>query len=112
MRLKLLLPIVDPQKFEKPKQCAHKGCHGMRFYPRQEVCKRIVDGQHPVVSAWRYECVQCGRTFRVYPEGVSNAQISKRVNGMVVMLYVLGLSYGAVALVLDSLGIGIGKSSV
>lgn len=112
MRLKLLLPIVDPQKFEKPKRCPHKGCHGMRFCPRQEVCKRIVDGQHPVVSAWRYECMQCGRTFRVYPQGVSKAQISKRANGMAVMLYVLGLSYGAVELVLDSLGIGIGKSSV
>jgi len=43
---------------------------------------------------------------------VSKAQISKRVNGMAVMLYVLGLSYGAVELVLDSLAIGIGKSSV
>lgn len=85
---------------------------GLRFYPRQEVKKRIVDGQYPEVSAWRYESAQCGCTFRVYPEGVNQAQISKRVNGMAVMLYVLGLSYGAVEIVLYSLGIGIGKSSV
>lgn len=84
----------------------------MRFMPRQAVNKKIVDAQHPEVTAWRYECEKCGSTFRVYPEGVSEKQISKRVNGMAVMLYLLGLSYGAVEIVLNSLGIGIGKTSV
>jgi hypothetical protein len=42
----------------------------------------------------------------VYLQGVSNKQISKRVLGMAIMLYVLGLSYGAVGIVLTSLGIG------
>ncbi len=84
----------------------------MRFIPRQEVSKQIVDAQHPEVTAWRYECVQCGCTFRVYPQGVSNKQISKRVIGLAVMLYIMGLSYGAVEIVLGSLGISIGKTSV
>ena len=84
----------------------------MRFIPRQEVSKKIVDSQHREVTAWRYECVKCGCTFRVYPQGVSKKQISKRVNGMAVMLYLLGLSYGAVEIVLVSLGISIGKTSV
>ena len=35
-----------------------------------------------------------------------------RVQGMAVMLYILGLSYGAVELVLVSLGVGIGRTSV
>jgi transposase-like protein len=84
----------------------------MRFMPRQIVSKKIVDAQHREVTAWRYQCVKCGRTFRVYPEGVSQKQISQRVNGMAVMLYLLGLSYGAVEIVLNSLGMGIGKTSV
>lgn len=84
----------------------------MRFIPRQEVSKKIVDAQHPEVTAWRYECKKCGHVFRVYPKGVSQKQISKRVNGMAVMLYILGLSYGAVEIVLSSLGMGIGKTSV
>ena len=84
----------------------------MRFIPRQEVSKKIVDAQHPEVKAWRCECVKCGHVFRVYPKGVSQKQISKRVNGMGVMLYILGLSYGAVEIVLSSLGMGIGKTSV
>jgi len=76
------------------------------------VSKKIVDAQYPAVTAWRCECVHCGHVFRVYPKGVSQKQISKRVNGMAVMMYLLGLSYGAVEIVLNSLGMGIGKTSV
>jgi hypothetical protein len=84
----------------------------MRFIPRQEVSKKIVDAQHAEVTAWRCECKKCGHVFRVYPKGVNQKQISKRVNGIAVMMYVLGLSYGAVEIVLNSLGMGIGKTSV
>jgi transposase-like protein len=112
MRLNLILPKVEPGQYEVPKQCPQKGCGGIEFIPRQEVNKKIVDSQHAQVRAWRYECRSCGHVFRVYPKGVSQKHISKRVNGMAVMLYLLGLSYGAVELVLSSLGMGIGKSSV
>jgi len=112
MRLNLILPKVEPNEFEYPKKCPRKGCPGMRFIPRQEVSKKIVDAQHPAVTAWRCECKKCGHVFRVYPKGVSQKQISKRVNGMAVMMYILGLSYGAVEIVLNSLGMGIGKTSV
>jgi len=112
MRLNLILPKVEPIQFEFPKKCHRKGCGGVRFIPRQEVRKKIVDAQHREVTAWRYECVSCGHVFRVYPKGVNHKQISKRVNGMAVMMYILGLSYGAVEIVLNSLGMGIGKTSV
>lgn len=112
MRLKLILPKVEPTHFEYPKKCLRSGCGGVRFLPRQEVSKKIVDAEHPHVTAWRYECIHCGHVFRVYPKGVSHKQISKRVNGMAVMMYILGLSYGAVEIVLNSLGMGIGKTSV
>lgn len=112
MRLNLILPKVEPKKLEIPKKCPQKECGGIRFIPRQEVSKKIVDAEYPQVQAWRYECTSCGHVFRVYPKGVNQKQISKRVNGMAVMMYLLGLSYGAVEIVLSSLGIGIGKSSV
>jgi len=112
MRLKLLLPDVKIGQYSQPKKCSRPGCSGMTFYPRQIVPKKIVDTQYDEVSAWRYQCTKCGCTFRVYPEGVNNQQISMRVLGMAVMLYILGLSYGAVELVLGSLGAGIGKTSV
>ncbi len=84
----------------------------MRFYPRQIAQKKILDTKYKEVSAWRYQCAKCGCTFRVYPKGVNKKQTSMRVQGMAVMLYILGLSYGAVELVLVSLGVGIGKTSV
>jgi transposase-like protein len=112
MRLKLLLPEVKPGNFVVPKRCPTKGCKGKHFYPRQEVEKKVVDAQYKRVSAWRYECAECGHTFRVYPQGVVKKQVSQRVLGLAIMLYVLGLSYGAAAIVLGALGIGIGKTSV
>jgi transposase-like protein len=112
MRLNLLLPDVKPDQWQLPKECVKEGCKGKRFYPRQAVEKRIVDGKYQTVQAWRYECASCGCTFRVYPLGVGSQHVSHRVIGLAVMLYVLGLSYGAVALVLAALGIGIGKTSV
>lgn len=112
MRLNLRLPEVKPDKYVIPQGCPTSGCKGRRFYPRQAVEKKIVDAKHKQVRAWRYECSECGHTFRVYPQGVSQQQVSQRVNGLAVMLYILGLSYGAVAIVLESLGIGIGKTSV
>ena len=112
MRLKLLLPNVKPGNYVIPTKCPRKGCPGKHFYPRQEVEKKIVDGSYKFVRVWRYECGRCGCTFRVYPQGVGKKQMSQRVIGLMIMLYVLGLSYGAVAIVLDALGIGVGKTSV
>jgi hypothetical protein len=111
MRLNLLLPDVKPDQLQLSKQCAKEECKGKRFYPRQVVEKKIVDGKYQKVQAWRYGCARCGCTFRVYPQGVGRQHISHRVIGLAVMLYVLGLSYGAVAIVLGALGIGIGKTS-
>lgn len=43
---------------------------------------------------------------------MSGAQVSQRVKGMAVMLYLLGLSYGAVELMLEALGLFLSKTSV
>jgi transposase-like protein len=48
----------------------------------------------------------------VYPLGVTRAQTSQRVKGLSVMLYLLGLSYGATSLALEALGVYMSKSSV
>ena len=112
MRLNLRLPEVKPGEFIVPRQCPTPGCKGKHFYPRQKVNKNVVDAKHRQVEVWRYQCGTCGHTFRVYPQGVGKGQISHRVSGLAVMLYILGLSYGAVVIVLESLGIGIGKTSV
>jgi len=79
---------------------------------RQEVKKNIRDTKHSEVKARRYECSRCHRMFRVYPQGVGKQQIAHRLSGIAIMLYVLGLSYGAVEIVMEALGIFVGKTSV
>jgi hypothetical protein len=49
-------------------KCSTKGCKGERLYPHQEVEKKIVDAKYKQVHAWRYECAECGHTFRVHPQ--------------------------------------------
>ena len=112
MRLKLILPVVEPEQFEEPKSCRDPKCGGKHFVPWQEVKKNVRDSEYEEVTARRYKCMRCGRTFRVYPQGVQAGQVSQRLKGMGVMLYLLGLSYGAVELMLEALGVYLSKSSV
>ena len=111
MRLKLILPVVEAEKYKKPEECPY-GCGGKDFWMRQEVKKQVCDTTHSEVKARRYECLNCHRTFRVYPQGINQKQFSQRAIGMAVMLYLLGLSYGAVVLMLEALGLWIGKTTV
>lgn len=112
MRLHLILPVVEPNHYSQPQQCANPTCPGKYFRVRQEVGKALRDTLYPRVIAKRYECLRCHTTFRIYPQGVGGAQVSQRVKGMAVMLYLLGLSYGAVELMLEALGVFLSKTSV
>jgi hypothetical protein len=97
MRLRIVLPKVKPEAIPVPTRCAYAGCGGRTFHLRQEVAKPLRDTVYQEVQVHRYQCLRCKRTFRVYPEGTTRAQTSQRVKGLAVMLYLLGLSYGAVS---------------
>jgi transposase-like protein len=92
--------------------CVHAGCGSKRVQMHQAVEKALRDTMHRQVEVHRYRCLECGRTLRVYPKGVSKAQTSDRVKGLAVLLYLLGLSYGAVSLALESLGVSLSKTEV
>ena len=112
MRLQLILPRVKPTAITLPPVCPYEKCQGIHFEHHQAVDKPLKDTVYAEVMAHRYKCLRCGRTFRVYPAGVTQAQTSQRVKGLAVMLYLLGLSYGATSLALDALGVYMSKSSV
>jgi hypothetical protein len=90
MRLRIVLPKVNPEVMTVPTQCSYAGCGGRKFHLRQEVTKALRDTVYHEVQVHRYQCVKCKRTFRVYPEGTTHAQTSQRVKGLAVMLYLLG----------------------
>ena len=98
MRLHILLPKVSPEMIPVPVKCSYPDCGGRKLRVRQEVGKPLRDTVYKQVQVHRYQCLRCKRTFRVYPEGTNAAQTSQRVKGLAVMLYLLGLSYGAVSL--------------
>jgi hypothetical protein len=112
MRLHLILPEVVPTAFNIPSCCPGPDCSSTRLRWHQAVNKRVRDTVYHQVTAQRYQCLRCGRTFRVYPQGVTPAHSSQRVRGLAVMLYLLGLSYGAVSLALQALGVPLCKSRV
>ena len=112
MRLKLQLPAVEPDQYGVPTVCPREHCGGRHFQLRQIWPKALRDPQLSAVTARRYGCLRCGHTFRVYPTGVSTAQTSARLRGLAVLLYLLGLSYGAVSLALKALGHPLSKSAV
>ena len=112
MRLQMILPQVKPAELKAPEVCPCPGCQGRHFQFLQTVKKPVRDTVYEAVVAQRYRCLRCGKTFRVYPAGVSRSQVSQRVKGLGVMLYLLGLSYGAVSLALEALGVYLAKSSI
>lgn len=116
MHLSVRLPRVLPEPIQPPPRCPLE--HGTQpsqsrhFKVHQVVCrKRVRDTKYKKVTAQRYRCLKCGDSLRVYPEGVSNAHMSQRLQAPSVLLYILGLSYQSVADLLVSLEQPISKST-
>ena len=63
------------------------------------------------VEIARYRCTQCGRTFRVYPKGVSRSQRSLRMKKLLVLMWALGLSYRSIVQILQVFGISLSHMS-
>jgi transposase-like protein len=112
MRLLVIPPPVQPDIFPDPSGCPAAGCGSPHVAFRQAVPKPLRATQLKEVVAQRYQCPRCGRTFRVYPLGVSHNQTSARLKGLAVLFYVLGMSYGAVAIALGALGCPLSKVAV
>ncbi len=112
MRLKLVLPTVDLTQVPAPTVCPRPVCERRHCKHHQDVPKPLRDTQLDHATVERVRCVRCGHTFRVYPSGVSRAHTSARLRGVAVMLYVMGVSYGGVALILEALGYPLGKTAV
>jgi transposase-like protein len=105
MRLRVNIPQVDPAVMDAPEVCPYQDCGGEYFTPHQQHCeKSLRDTEYDQVNAMRRKCLRCGRTHRVYPEGVSQAEHSDRLKGAAVLLYLLGISYRGVEDFLTALG--------
>jgi hypothetical protein len=84
MRIEVRLPKVEPEVYDMPEQCPYEQCGGKHYKPHRlkSEKKAIRDLRHTGVESYRWRCLKCGRKFRVYPRGVSNAQQSKRLKAI------------------------------
>jgi len=112
MRLKLFPPVVRSDVYPWPTGCPYGGCKSSHVQLRQAIVKPLRDTQLEEVVAKRYQCRRCGRTFRVYPIGVSHDQTSARLKGVAVTFYVLGMTYQEVATTLAELRFPLSKVAV
>ncbi len=110
MHLSVRIPKVEPHAVQAPTRCPLKHpktkrrCTGTQFKLHQAHCRKLVrDLRHTQVLAQRYRCLKCHRTFRVYPSGVSEDQLTASLKALCVLLYILGLSYQGVVDLLEAL---------
>ena len=113
MRVRARMPSLETAVMQQPEECPFEKCHGRHFKNHQLQCNKPVrDTQIEKVVVYRRKCITCGRTHRVYPQGVSKAHQSDRLKGFSVLLYVLGISYRGVEDVLEALGYPIDHTTV
>ncbi len=102
MRLHIQLAPFEETVQSVPEHCPH--CQSRHVGHWQTVDKAVRDTRGSHVTAERYYCRACGRTWRVYPRGITRAATSQRLRSVGVMLYLLGLSYRAVEAAMTALG--------
>lgn len=113
MRVRARIPAVDPTVMQPPAVCPYEDCQGRYFKDHQLQCTKLLrDTQIDQVVTNRRKCLSCGRTHRVYPQGVSKAHQSDRLKGFSVLLYILGISYRGVEDVLEALGYTLDHTTV
>lgn len=112
MQLQVHIPDDDLEQVQRPDHCPYPGCGGTEFKFIQRVTKQLLILSVIQVAAERYRCLCCSRTFRVYPAGVTAAFSSQSLQKLVIILYMLGLSYGSVSQLLQAYGTYISKSKV
>ncbi len=101
-RLVLSLPAMQSAPEAAPGECP--ACQGRRIIHHGTLERPLRDPAVRVVQVLRYRCGDCGTTFRHYPAGVGRSQPSKRLLAVAAVLWWLGLSYAAIAQVLEAMG--------
>jgi transposase-like protein len=110
MKLSLILPAINRAPTHRPRACVY--CGQPILQRHGTVSKPIKDHRLSRVTAHRYKCLSCGRTFRHYPAGTTKKDQSQRMVILASLMYGLGLSYSAASRLLGALGARVGKTTV
>lgn len=86
----LRLPEVKAATEKRPGKCPHCGCGVLQRWGN--VSKPVIDPQVKYALIYRYRCTGCGRTFRDYPQGITQADQSERMRFLCAMIWKMGAS--------------------
>ena len=109
-RVRFTLPQVKHFPDTRPSACVH--CGSVYLNRHGPVTKPINDLYIDEVTAHRYRCCDCGRTFRHYPQGVVGHDQSIRLRALAALSWALGLSLRSVSHLLGALGCDLSRMSV
>ena len=110
---KVQLVVLEPYPTISPEERRCPRCGSTHVYGHGWRTRRIRDWQKQQVTLRRFRCAECGATWTVYPQGVSpGSRFSLRAEQLMVLLYLLGLSYRKTAAVLHGLGVPAAPSKV
>lgn len=105
MKIRLVIPTVNVQPSARPQACVY--CGHWHLHRHGAVRKPLRDHRQIEVTVERYRCLECSRTFRHYPEGVTARDQSQRTVVLAALLYGLGLSCRAAAHLLGALEVAL-----
>jgi transposase-like protein len=103
------LTDVKSENCERPRKCPY--CEGEIFQRWGQVSKAIRDQKVKEVVVYRYRCCRCHKTFRHYPEGIDRKSQSQRLRKVAAIMWILGLSYRSLEIVLDFFGVKLSRMS-
>ena len=106
----LRLPEVKREPGDRPRQCKYCGACTLQGWGKTR--KPVRDSRMRTVRPHRYQCTECGRTFRHYPKGVTGADQTERLVALAALMWALGLSLRGVSAVLQAFGISLGRTTV
>lgn len=107
VRIQLPSVNLDPTVLSRPQQCPKCACEILQRWGI--VSKPLRDTEWEEVQVYRYHCtnVQCGHTFRWYPDGVDRADQSKRLRCLAALAWSMGLSLRGVGTIFSAFGEGL-----
>ena len=89
-RIRFIPAQVKTFPDERPDACQYCGSQILTKHGTAD--KTVIDLYEDKVTAVRYRCSDCGRTFRHYPPGIDRSGQTQRMRGWVALAWALGLS--------------------
>ncbi len=103
-------PHVASAPSGKSRQCPHCGSAILQNWG--QTSRPVRDADMREITIYRFRCCNCGRTFRLYPDGADRSTISQRMLNLAALTFAIGLSVKEVGDLFDNLGVTLSRMTI